>query len=536
MAEDQKTPELKKDVVEAARESRADMFLQKAREARAKAEIEEEYSPDEALNMRVDSYINESAANLGDRLFDKQKEFLGTLIFTAAEKEGEEPWVIEGERRISDKSLDEARLAGLLVIDKVEGKKLPSGMKASASDLRKNIGKMTKEEKEERMKTIEDWKNEKGRRPVDLKKYEEWEQRWKMIERYNERLRLSEALPEKAEVAEPKVEKPAKEEPRKGRWERFVDRWDRFVENWDKFLYGPPEEKEEVAAKIEEPLPESGLSRAMASLAESKDILSWGNARLASQRAELEKRIEEQMKKEGRAEVPEDEMEEQAKARAVEEEQDLSGEEKEDLEKGEKGGEESLDAFSLVFVEFAERLKTGDLSSLEVQEALAGFFGREVKPAEELGSKAVAEEEAGELKFPPEQEAVRRGLRKFLGMDQKEIERELQKLADGSKGLREFAGEVFAKSESREHHKVRRVFYERLRDELKDRGYDGEVLEEASLKDLQAAFNEAAEAAMDKDFDEKEKRLWKTWFWMTFLSNWWNELKQGVQQGVGEGT
>lgn len=523
MSEDQETSKLKEDAAEVARESQADMFLRKAREARAKAGIEEEYTPDETLNRKVDGYINETSTSLSDKLSDRQKEFLGTLIFTASEREGDEPWVTEGERRIDDKFLDEARIAGLLVIDEVEEKKLPSELKTLARKLRKNIGKMTNEEREKQMEEIEHWKNEEGRVPLELKKYEEWEQRQEMIRKYNERLRISEKMPGEVVEEESVVEEPS-----------FKDR---FTEGWYSFWYGLSEEEEEDVVEAK-PQVESGLSRGLASLAESKDRLSWGNARLASQRAELAKRVEEDMKEEERAEVVEDETVEQAKERAAEEEDELSEEEQGVLDEGEVGEVAVLIA---ALEEVIKRSRAGDITdedelvneagkALNIRERILKQTSKEAGVVEETG-----EAESRERKESDEEKVLREQTAKLLGefgKNPKKVLKKMASLASGELSLEDFCNDLYERKWK--DGKVRRRFLKEFRGYLKRYGYSEEELDKVGIKKLQKMFNKIAEDMLADEKVNEIKKGRKALFWMSFFELLWEELKQGVKQGVAE--
>lgn len=573
MAEDQEDKPLKEEATKVVRESRADLFLRKAREARARYGIETVYSPNTILNERTDTYLHETVTNAGDRMTEEQKEFLGTLLFTAAEKEGKAEWVSTGDRRIDDKSLDEARLAGLLVVDGAEHGQLPAGMRAHARALRMGIGRLTGEQREASLMAIEAWKKQAGRTPLELKAYEEWEKRWKLVERYNQQLRLSEEIPE---TPEPVVEG-AQAEPqrmsRRQRWnQRFIGfgrQMTRFGRAMDSALGIPPVPEEgqvgRAAGESEERPIESGLSRAMASLAErNRDAVAWGNARLASQRATLEERIGERLQAAGKgpgegAEAGAVEGEEapaEWEAQAAQEEEGLPEGEKQVLEEAEK---QDTHEVAERLRDLANRIESNDEPTRDKALAELGYFwGRAAKgepkaaePAspkkeprpetgkkgkQESAAKPAAKKESQEaqdwrsfLKTKTAQEFLRR-----VGKTPEELTTALDGLAAGKKGLKEFAEEFVSKGEedSQRAHKMRRVFYDLLRKELVKRGHEEGKIENTELEELQRIVNQALEGSMEKDWSDSRKREFKKNFWMAVFFNTLEELKASAAKGL----
>jgi len=164
----------------------------------------------------------------------------------------------------------------------------------------------------------------------------------------------------------------------------------------------------------------------------------------------------------------------------------------------------------------------------------AGGKGKREGAPKEAGGKVP--QEVRDWRSFLETKTAREFLRR-VGKTPEELEAALDGLTSGKKGLHEFAEEFVSKGEKDtiRASKMRKVFYDLLKGELSKRGFKEGEIEDVELANLQMAVNRAAEAAMDKDWSDSRKREFKKYFWMTALSNTWEELKTSVAKGLREG-
>lgn len=520
MAEDTETPPLEEEIAEVT-ESKGDIFLKEARKAKAEAGIRSEYVPDETLNERVDGYIDELTAEVEDDLTDEQKELLGTVMFTTSEKAGGADWVSEGEHSIDDKMLDSLRLAGLLTIDEIKGKKQPLGLRQHTKYLRDKLGDLPEELRQSRLDTIENWRNNPGRTPLELKAYEEWKRRNELVEKYNERLKLSESW-EDRKKEKPEEKKKDDEYPPHPfiMLGGFLRRKYRDFGGVSGFGYTPREEGTVSEEEAKGEARDSGLSRIYASLVESGDYVKWGNARLTRQRSKLEERIEGRLEGEAEAEPSEAEVSEgQEPTETVEEEEKVEVEE-EDLPKEEKDVLKDEEDFMAKFEEkqreLQEKLQEKEISPEKAMEELVNFLQQEEsKPAKEKREKP---------ELTKEDEIARNTLRRLLKDPIKAFDIS-QKLVDGDLTLEEF-------SENIKNTRARNSFIEGFRRQLEMFGYSKEDLKAVPANELIRMFNESIGIADIKDWDTQNKKVLAVNILIYIVSTIWGELEQGAKEGV----
>jgi hypothetical protein len=301
-----------------------------------------------------------------------------------------------------------------------------------------------------------------------------------------------------------------------------------------------------------------------------QELIDQGKSKEEAQRIAATEAAGEGPEAEEEGEEPPAEWEEQA----AREEAALSEEERLALDEAER-----LDAHEIAerLRELAKRVESSDLSTqnkalLELVGYWLGRVSREQVRSSQDTSAAVksdtgrkgkgaageqtAKPETGTAKRPAEAKKPKeqprdeaRNWRKFLeSQTAREFLRRVRKtpeelavaldgLATGEKGLKDFAEEFVSKGEKDtiRASKMRKVFYDLLKGELSKRGFKEGEIEDVELANLQIAVNRAAEAAMDKDWSDSRKREFKKYFWMTALSNTWEELKTSVAKGLREG-
>ena len=301
--------------------------------------------------------------------------------------------------------------------------------------------------------------------------------------------------------------------------------------------------------------------------------------KVEEERGEVERDVTQRMEKEGiEAEAAAEETPEEAGERAKEEEAELPQEELEALDESDElvGKLRGL----------VDRLEAGEFSP-EQEELLREIFGVEPRKVAERAEKKAARgvelgrvpteevevsksrvqelRDAGKSKEEAERiatteagtEAYRaaeapekgrdweatledkevQGWLRQIGKTPEEMEQDLDGLAEGKKGLQEFAEEVFSKDvkDSGKASKMRKVFYRRLRKELRSHGYKEDSPEDLKLPELRAAFNRAAQASMEKGLSVERKRDFMRVFWWMLITETWNELKSAAKEGMKEG-